>query len=70
MAVILLLIVLASIGFLIYKKGRKNGDYFSKRNVPHMAPRFFFGSTGGLFLKQYRPSEFYQLLYNTFPKDK
>lgn len=70
MDVFLILIVVAAIGFLIYKKGTKNGDYFSKRNVPHMNPTFFFGSTGGLFMKKHRPSEFYQFLYNSFPNDK
>lgn len=70
MEVFLVLVILVVIGFLIYKKGTKNGDYFSKRNVPHMNPTFFFGSTGGLYMKQYRPAEFYQHLYNSFPKDK
>lgn len=66
----LILIVLAAIGFLIYKKGTKNGDYFSKRNIPHVNPKFLLGTTGGFFMKQHRPNEFYQRLYNSFPKEK
>lgn len=61
---------LSLIVYGIYKWATLNDDYFVKRNVAHLKPSFLVGNTGGLFMKQYRPNEFFQNLYNTFPSDK
>lgn len=67
---LLLSISLALIAYGIYKWATLNNDYFAKRNIIHLKPYFLVGNTGGLFMKQYRPNEFFQKLYNTFPMEK
>lgn len=56
--------------YVIYKWVKQNDDYFLKRNIIHLRPSFLFGNTGPFFLKQVRPTDFYQYLYNSFPTEK
>lgn len=56
--------------YIFYKWVTKNRDYFVKRNLRHLNPNFLIGNTAGLFLKQYRPPDFIDKLYYSFPKEK
>lgn len=67
---LVLSIGLGLIAYGIYKWATLNDDYFVKRNLAHLKPSFLIGNTGGLFMKQHRPNEFFQNLYNAFPKEK
>lgn len=56
--------------YALYKWVTLNDKYFEKKGIVHMKPLFFFGNTGGFFLKQYSGPDFVNKLYNEFPKDK
>lgn len=56
--------------YVLYKWATKNREYFAKRNLKHLKPRFLIGNTTGLFLKRYTPENFIDQLYYSFPKEK
>lgn len=56
--------------YAFYKWATVNREYFVKRNLKHLEPRFFIGNTIGLFLKSYRPDYFIDSIYYRFPKEK
>lgn len=56
--------------YAFYKWATVNKEYFSKRNIKHFHPKFLIGNTIGLFLKQYTPDKFIDLLYYRYPKEK
>lgn len=59
-------------GFLyaFYKWAIANQDYFSKRNIKHLKPKFLVGNTAGLFMKRFRAPTFYDSMYYEFPNEK
>lgn len=46
-----------------------NNDYFLKRNLKFLKPKFLVGNTGGLFLNKYTATGFAQKLYQAFPDE-
>ncbi|KAJ6647419.1 putative cytochrome P450 9f2, partial [Pseudolycoriella hygida] len=56
--------------YAFYKWATTNREYFSKRKLKHLEPRFLIGNTVGLFLKRYTPDEFFDYLYHRFPNEK
>lgn len=65
----LLLIAVSLFSFAFYKWATLYNDYFEKRNVKHLKPRFFVGNTGDQFLNKYTAPGFMQKLYQTFPNE-
>lgn len=61
-------IALLAYGF--YKWAVSNHNYFEKRKVKYMKPKFLVGNTGGFFLNRYSAVDFAQLLYNAFPSER
>lgn len=56
--------------YSFYKWATQNNDYFKRRGLPHMKPKFLIGNTGGLFMRQYAAYDFVRELYNKFPKER
>lgn len=54
----------------LYRWVTKNNDYFKLRGIPSNRPTFLLGSTGAFFLGRYRPDEYLQSLYKSFPNEK
>lgn len=67
---VLLFAALSLIALAIYKWATLNNDYFDKRNLKYMKPRFLIGNTGGLFVNKYTAAEFAQKLYQAFPDEQ
>lgn len=65
----LLFAALSLIAFAFYKWATLNNDYFEKRNLKYMKPKFLVGNTGGLFLNKYTATGFAQKLYQAFPDE-
>lgn len=63
LAEFLAIIAISLLSFAFYKWATLNNDYFKKRNIEYMKPRFLFGNTGGQFIKKYTVAEFMQKLY-------
>lgn len=56
--------------YLFYKWVTANKEYFLKRKLKHLEPKFLIGNTTGLFLKQYTPEKFIDAMYYRFPTEK
>lgn len=56
--------------YLLYKWITLNNDYFTKRNIPHLKPKFFIGNLSGLFMNRYNPMEFIKAIYDKYPGAK
>lgn len=56
--------------YAFYKWATANSEYFAKRNIKHMKPKFLIGDTTQLFMKQYTPAEFLDMIYYQYPKEK
>lgn len=61
---------LALIAYGIYKWATSNDDYFTKLKIAHLKPKVLLGNTGAFFMSQYRPNEFFEYLYKSFPNEK
>lgn len=60
-------------GILLYafhKWATVNEDYFAKRKMKYLDPKFLVGNTLGLFTLRYIPSEFLDSIYYRFPNEK
>lgn len=66
---VLLFAAVSLIAFAFYKWATLNNDYFLKRNLKYLKPKFLVGNTGGLFLNKYTAPEFAQKLYKAFPDE-
>lgn len=66
---LLLLVAISLITYAFYKWATINYDYFEKRNIKCMKPKFLVGNTGGFFLNKYTAHEFSLKIYNAFPKE-
>lgn len=62
-------VVIALFAYTFYKWATINNNFFKLRNVKYLKPKFFVGSTGGLFLSRYTAPEFQKKLYNAFPDE-
>lgn len=56
--------------YTFYKWATINNEYFTKRNLKHIKPRFLFGNTIGLFTNRYTPADYTNSIYVRFPKEK
>lgn len=56
--------------YAFYKWATVNNEYFLKRNLKHLEPRFLIGNIFGLFLKRYTPPDFMDSIYYRFPREK
>lgn len=61
---------LGLIAYAFYKWATQNDQYFVKRGIPHMKPRFLLGNTGTLFLKLHSAPEYITEIYRGFPSEK
>lgn len=59
-----------SLFYIFYKWATVNKEYFLKRNLKHLEPKFLIGNMLGLFVKRHRPSEFMDSLYYRYPREK
>lgn len=62
---ILLTITILLFVYALYKKLTENDDYFKKKGIPFIKPKFFLTS---LFLKKKSPQEKLMEQYNSFPE--
>lgn len=56
--------------YVLYKWITLNDDYFVKRNLPHLKPKFLIGNMFGFFTNRYNPMEFLISVYTEFPGAK
>lgn len=68
-AEVLLSIVVGLFSYAFYKWATLNNDYFEKRNIKFMKPKFLVGSFGGLFMNKYTATELAELFYEPFPNE-
>lgn len=69
LAELLLSTGLALFAYAFYKWATIQNDFFQKRNVKFLKPKFLIGNTGGMFSNQYTATEFAHMLYNSFPSE-
>lgn len=63
-------LISVTVSYAFYKWATTNSGYFRKRNLKHLNPNFLIGNTAGLFLNRYRPDDYLNWIYNSFPKEK
>ncbi|XP_055306358.1 uncharacterized protein LOC129570685 [Sitodiplosis mosellana] len=66
---ILLFAAISLISYAFYKWATINNDFFERRNIKYLKPRFLVGNTGGLFFNKYTAAAFSQKLYQAFPDE-
>lgn len=66
---LLLYVAISLIAYAFYKWATINYDYFEKRKIKYLKPKFLVGNTGGFFLNKYTASEFSLKLYKAFPEE-
>lgn len=66
---LLLSAAITLLAYAFYKWATINNDYFQRRNVKFMPPKFLVGNTGGLFSNRYTATEYAQMVYNAFPSE-
>lgn len=66
----LVLYALAAVLYLIYKLVTANNDYFEKKGIPYMKPKFLVGSRSDLLLRNKSMPQVIQEWYEAFPHDK
>lgn len=66
---IFLFVAIALVLYAFYKWATINNDFFKKRNLKYLTPKFLFGNTGGLFFNQYSGAEFCDMMYEAFPNE-
>lgn len=68
---VLFSILVIFLGYLIYRKGTENEEYFTSQGFPCLKPKFFFGSSGLLmFDKKTTLNNYVTTLYNKMPTVK
>lgn len=67
---LLLLLVIGLIGYAVYKCGTMNEDYFTKRGLNYMKPKFLIGNMTEFFLGKYSMYDFVCNVYSKCPQDK
>lgn len=56
--------------YYLYKYVTVHANYFFKQNLKFVKPRFLFGHTIWLILRQYTPANFIDSIYYSFPNEK
>lgn len=65
----LLALAASLIAYAFYKWMTINHDFFEKRNIKHLKPKFLVGNSGGILLNKYTAPEFSLKLYQSFPDE-
>lgn len=66
----LVLYALAAVLYLIYKLVTANNDYFEKKGIPYLKPKFLIGSRSDLILRNKSMPQVIKEWYDAFPNDK
>lgn len=66
---LLLLVIVLLLPWVFYKWATLNYDFFERRNIKFVKPKFLVGNTGGAFFNKYTATEFSNKLYRTFPDE-
>lgn len=66
---ILLFAAISLISYAFYMWATINNDFFERRNIKFLKPKFLVGNTGGLFFNKYTATAFVQKLYQAFPDE-
>lgn len=66
----LILYAVVAILFLAYKLLSVKNDYFEKKGIPYLKPKFLVGSRSDLILRNKPMTEVVKEWYNTFPNAK
>lgn len=66
---LLLILSFSLILYAFYKWATINNDYFERRNIKYMKPKFLVGNTGGAYVKKYTGAEYATRLYQAFPNE-
>lgn len=64
--ILLLFVAIFLLSYAFYKWATLNNDFFERRNIKYMKPRFLIPDA---FTTKYTAAEFAQKLYNTFPNE-
>ncbi|XP_031624489.1 probable cytochrome P450 9f2 [Contarinia nasturtii] len=65
-------LLVAAVSFLIYafyKWATINNDFFERRNIKYMKPKFLVGNVSGTYINKYTGAEFANELYQAFPNE-
>lgn len=68
-----LVLLFTAVGLIIYsfyKYVTRNNDYFKKRGIPFIKPKFLIGSSAEFFFKKITLSELMRRLYNSYPSER
>lgn len=66
---LLLFAAILLIVFALMQWSTPDNEYFKKRNIKYMDPKFMFRFAIGLFTNKYTATEFAQTLYQVFPDE-
>lgn len=64
-----LLAIVALLFYAFYKWVTINNDFFKRRNIKYMKPKFLIGNNVGVYFNQYTAAEFSEKLYQEFPNE-
>lgn len=64
---LLLIIAFILLFYAFYKWATQYNDFFEKRHIKHMTPKFFTGNAGEFFFNKVTAIDFAQKLYQSFP---
>lgn len=62
--------IVVVLGVIFYKWFVANYDYFEKRGIPYLKPKFLFGSNMNLLINKKSLPEFVKNLYYALPDEK
>ncbi|XP_055314969.1 LOW QUALITY PROTEIN: probable cytochrome P450 9f2 [Sitodiplosis mosellana] len=66
---LILFAAISLIFYAFYKWATANNDYFERRNIKYIKPKFLIGSNVGLYLGKYTAAEFSDKLFHAFPNE-
>lgn len=69
LAALLIIIAIFLIALAFYQWATLNNDYFEKRNMKYMKPKFLLGYAGEFFFGRRTLAAFAQELYQAFPDE-
>lgn len=66
----LVLVAIVAISYLLYKWLNKSHDYFEKKGVSFVKPKFLIGNQADMLLRRASLPEIVDKWYKEFPKEK
>lgn len=66
---LILFAAISLLAFAFFKWATLNNDYFAKRQMKFLKPKFLVGNTSGLFFNRYTATSFAQKIYQSFPDE-